>query len=1569
VNSIQIPNKSVLKVNSNYEAKVNLTNVSCKLTDNGKDLTELHLASSEIEFNSLKNFSCVLGQLTVKDFIQNSLFFETLDSRLLQLKIEQGNNGREFHCSMNSFKIIMATGLILTLHELYQKSSVKGMLKLRDSPSKQEFSKISVKVENPLFEFRDLSPALNTCDVDFGALEFHKDDERVQVRMKNSAIYTLVLKDYEYVKEFLICDFSLNLQTDMPVVDCVIPSIRVSSSLEQVKFVQQVISDYKEQFSKFEIISKEPQIPLPKQAPSKFSVENMIYGQEEDSELLNIKVLLESASFKWSLQTSSKPKSLIESEVEKVDFNYVKKATSTWIMVKINQLSVESSNHESLKVFFPLCPNFLQVSLQDLPKKQIVDLKLNSSRIIVTPLVVRLADELLQELSQVLPLAKSGKVERCINGEFQDIQLVLTSDTIITQDEEHFQYSDQESKRFILIQMSGEFQGAKVKSEDFFVSLGKSSNFQEEIPGKNLIHPLKFEIIYSDSLHLNCSEINIDFSMSHIHFFKELLNNFSFPSSQSAGSMNPSLEVCKIPLKLKMQQLLLSISHDSSMLASSNSNTFFIIQLDTPSATFHQKISFSTQFAIFYFNQQYMEWEPLLEKSAISLKFSPKEKPKKVEFESTGSFNVNISSALLSCISNFYSGIQDYNLLEISTPTLKATSRIQSGFTIRNETGQRIRYAIDKKSYILANLEENSLEFDEVEEEQQLAPVIMFKTNMKARKAYKAKKVTIKLAERLEITDICIDKLGSKVYSLSNKGSNYQVICEVTSRHGNNILTIKSPIFLKNSLKESIDIRLIFSMSQARSNESQYSNNIPLSPMSQMPLPIDFLGFTEFQLKIKGYSWSQHKSIKITEGTVIECTQVSLNSFDRNSISNRDLHKTASAVLKVLHDEIKDDNEKFIAKVFNFEAPFVIENCLCCDLEYFCIVEGSDIRPKGLLTRGEQFNCLEIHPSSEVSLALRIPGYDKTSFLTIEKETKQIFQFSKKHCEQVNVILESSVREGMFKVVLYSEFWLENHTGMPLLFKYMENNQEYDVISLPFVVEGVHFDGLDRKKKMGTSSMFSVFGEKIEVEEETVKPWMKYSESKKLGLSSLVDDEETHDEGQGTIRMFSSDSANMQKAFVAIKLANSHWSKSFKLATAKAKNELLTSSEQSIKALENCNSKRKCLYEVAMMISIAQQPFSRTKIIRFIPRFVLINKMPNSILISQYPPDDDLGSVCHLVSNERSAFHWPNYQTGRSVCIRIDQYGWKWSGNFNIDFPDDFVIRVINSHSHEETLVHITIALEENTLHVIFQDISHMPPYRVENLSMETLVFSQIDSETTEKILKPFEACGYAWDRPLYKKVLKVSILAADASPALHLGRFKFYKKEESKTIELKAHGSHKAHPLFVDISNSGSTKVLCFRHEQSDEEGVKNERNAVADDLSVVVKLESFAISVINMTPEEIIFASFNELNCQFTRSCNESSCDLHLRTGQIDNQIYRAFHPVLVSMIDKTNRLFSLEFKKRHSLVKPKQYSTHEVDYFKYFKLKIAPLDIKVDGWILESAFDFITTANELLSPVIKI
>lgn len=1522
VGSFQIPNRSMPKINSNFKAEIILQNVSCKVSDEAQDISELHLQFANIYSDSSQNLTCQIGQVTIKDFIRDALFFESLNSDLIQLKIEnhQETDERYLQCQVNSFKITMAADMIIALCELYSNSLMKKYIKPQGSSQSKPYKSIYLQVEHPLFEFLSNSPSQGTCDFDMGMLEFQKNSDEIVLSMSESSVYTLVTEAQELFKDNLLSNFHIKISVDLPNICCEVPLIFLASSLKQLKFVKAIYEDYFEKLEKISSIlnSNDSIDSLHKPRPSS-DLSALPLGKENEE--LNIKLVFEYIDMTWFIIVNPGPSnedlSEISGKLKNVQINLVKKPSSKWFKLQVEAAALNYKSVENIQILFTQSQELLTLSLQVVEKKLIADINLNSPRIVITPLSLQAIMHLAKEFNNFKVKSNGTNSELVLSGDVRNLQVIVTNDLMVEYDEEHVQYAlDSEIKRFCMLQVSGQFQNASASCNEFFVVVGKTAAFTEEIIGKHLIHPLTFTLHYTKELSLAISEVNIDFSLSQIHFFKDILSKFS---SLEPSQESETTSIKKPIIHLTIQQLLISISHDYSAAKGSNS-TYFMIQLDYPIINLDRSIEFNTSLSLFYFNQQYLDWEPLIEKSDILLKYSIQGKPITFELKVIREMNMNISSALISSCSNFWSGIKDYNLIEnISSPTHKLITRIHSGFAIRNETGHKMKYYIDNRSFNLNNLEEQSLDFEEVEEESHLAPVIMFKTNMKAKKAYKTKKLNLKLGEIVRLNDVCIDKLGSKVYGFNYKGNHYQIICEVTSRHGDNLLTVRSPISIKNMLKEPLDIRLIFPVIANRSSEDHYTNSVPLPPQSTVPLPIELLGFTDFQLKIKGYNWSSKRSINIIKPTVIECEQKPINSYDARISLRRDAnegHKRASAVLRVQQDEVKDENEKFYVKIYSFESPFVLENCLCCDLEYFCYVQNSDVRPHGLLYRGETFNCLEIAPSAQVSLALRIPGYDKTNYLEVYEGTKQIFQFSKKHSEQVNVVLEASTNEGMLKIVLFSQYWLENHTGLPLLFKYMENEQNYDVISLPYVVEGVYLEERSDKKKGLTQSMFAVYGEKLDIEEETVKPWMKYTESKKLGLSCLLEDEEIIDEGQGTIRMFSSDVNNPVAGTVSIKLANSHWSKVFKLTGNESKT-ILASSEHSIKALEATKLKRKCIYEVAMTMNIAEQPYSRTKIIRFTPRFVMINKMVKALLISQHEPDQDFNGVCRLIPNERSAFHWPDSNKNRSVCLRIDDYGWQWSGAFFIECPDDLVIRVRNSHTHEEVFVHITMTLEENTLHVILQDISHMPPYRIENLSMETLVLQQLKAKVPEKILKPFEVCGYAWDEPMLKKVLVASITGPGMSSWLALGKFKFERQKGSKPIHLKAHGSHPSHPLYVEVTNSGSTKVLIFRHDLKEEDDIKNNRESNSDDLSISITMDCLGISLINSKPEEIIYASFTDVRCQLDKSSSEIHGDFSIKSGQIDNQIYKALNPILLNMIDNSGNLIRIKFKKRNNVV----------------------------------------------------
>ena len=1410
--------------------------------------------------------------------------------------------------------------MILTLSELFQKSALRSYIKIQNKSGNSKFESISVKINHPLFEFSSSSMQQGSCVIDLGDLEFLKSPEDLVLNLCGSTIYTLVHGSEEVLKDMILDDFNIYISAEMPNVQCKIPSILLASSMQQVNFLIKIFWDYKDQFAYISKYLKKNRENIEENEAKNEISETLAHGFVGEVEDLNLVVELDKACLAWTIISNSeetgKETVKLEGYFKDVLCQIVDKKQTTWVKLVVNQCLVECICLETLQILLPQKETLATIGLQILPARNIIDVSFNYPRFVITPKSLQALMLLVQEISAVVGKSKK-KTENIINGEVKNLQIIVTSDASMVMDDEHFQSPmDSEQKRFCMLQVSAVFQDSCIKSEELFILIGKSSQFTDEIHGKYLLYPLMFQISKDEEMNIRISEINIDFSLNQVPFFTELYKKFkcAFVSDQE------SQELKKFPVNLQVQQILLGISHDFTI-SRNSSNNYFIIQLDYPSLHHKELTEFTTSLAIFYYNQQFFGWEPFIEKSEVSFRYSQQGNLKKLEVNSTDQINFNISSALIFTCTNFWKGIQQHKLLEnIISSSPRQFTRIYSGFAIKNETGQKLRYWIEGKMSYLSNWEEHSLDFEEIQFEQE-APVIIFKNNMKTRKAYRIKTISIRIGDLAKIHDICIDKLGCKLYNISQQGSHYQVICEVSSRHGDNLLTIRSPIQLKNMLKEPLDIRLIYSLAQNKLNEEDYSSTISLPPMSTVPLHIERSHFTEFQLKIKGYGWSVRKGINHPEPLVIECPHKPMNSFELSNSRRRinsDDCKIAYAVFKLTQLELRDENEKFNMKVYTFESPFIIENCLCCDVEYFSRMLDSEIKAHGLLSRGDNFNCLEISPHASISLALRIPGYDWTSSLEILEESKHVFQFSKKYSEQVNIVVEASKKEGIFKLVLFSQYWLENHTGLPLLFKYMENQFNYDIISLPYVIEGVYIEERIDKKKSSMSSMFSAFGETLEFEEESIKPWMRYKEDRKLGLGSLLGDEEATDEGQGTIRMFSSDVSNPVQGMVSIKLASSQWSKTFKLIGNEGKKDLLAVSGHSIQAFEEAsNSKRSCIYEVAMSMQIGEEPFSRTKIIRFTPRFVMVNKMPSAMLISQFEPNLDLEGVCRLMPNERSAYHWSDLQKSRAICIRLEPHGWQWSGQFYIEGPEDFVVRIRNTYTHEEILAHITITLEESTLHIIFQDTSYMPPYRIENLSMETISIQQYDSKIPEKILKPFEVCGYAWDLPLSKKLLKVSLHGESSSSCISIGKFKLESQEDLKKIVLKPHGSHPSHPIYVEVANSGSTKVLIFRHDMNEEDDIRHNREVGANDACLVLDLGYIGISLVNSSPEEIIYVSLVDVHCQFDRRCSDLAGDFSIKSGQIDNQLSKVMSPVLLSMIENNGMLIRVEFKKRQNIV----------------------------------------------------
>jgi Vacuolar-sorting associated protein 13, adaptor binding domain len=96
------------------------------------------------------------------------------------------------------------------------------------------------------------------------------------------------------------------------------------------------------------------------------------------------------------------------------------------------------------------------------------------------------------------------------------------------------------------------------------------------------------------------------------------------------------------------------------------------------------------------------------------------------------------------------------------------------------------------------------------------------------------------------------------------------------------------------------------------------------------------------------------------------------------------------------------------------------------------------------------------------------------------------------------------------------------------------------------------------------------------------------------------------------------------------------------------------------------------MFCLGVSVELAPAPFQRTKMITFSPRFILVNKLEQSIFYQQVNEDgdDDMPTrqSTFLENGERLPWHWPLSKTKRDRrflsirCVFVVQACWRVSG-------------------------------------------------------------------------------------------------------------------------------------------------------------------------------------------------------------------------------------------------------------------------------------------------------------------
>ena len=1565
--------------------------VDFRLNDALRTVAKLQLNSAliAIKTDPYTELEINLGQIEIEDTVAQSVCLAARNQLSFGLKVTWTAEETLIKGLVHEFSLSLLPDFVHNLAICVSDSKLYRLLRKQQKP---DFPHISMSNSRPLsLDFQVIHPLLRlikpksreTVTIDFGRLTLEQKEKfPLSLSIQEFKVTTETLIGEEISHEPLIndCEMDLEMTSKMKIS---VSKLGIVGREEQVRQLVALYESYMEQYGKLKkLFWRHDAKQLAAIVEDQEGVEagmnvlkaQMIFGGDMGEVKKQVKI--HTSTIVWICSHS-----ILTLELN--ELNFERSATTSRLALGDISLFLQENEHRS---YFILPQDqlaeehMLGVEVTSVSDSTAVSIHMLYPRIVLSPRSTRILSQCIMELEEVIPTAPTHPSTHPLHYiRIHSCEVCFLEDP--SADEQMFFQSTSEEfeSRAVIFQLSLTLEDSSALISGLNIQLTKSFHPRMSEPATRffILHPVEIRCELGALVRMTMSEIDLDLSVLHMLYIRKLMQDFenSLIFVKKNGKQNRRLD-----LEIVMEKVLISISQDF--------NAHFIVELEEIHILnqLNKPANADLWLCAHYFNQQLLDWEPLLERVNLQVTLERFNQSQNiVRITANGEVNFNLTSALIHCLANFqrsYAVLEEYKAaLGTYIATQLKLLKSGSGYHIVNESGQSLKFWIGSKQFLLQQNEERSLDFEEISSEFE-SPLLRFKHGIKQSRESLLKTISLQVGQLPRIHDISVERVGCKVHDIPQMGSHIQILCDVIPRRGDKVLVIRSPFQVRNDLRFPIELRIVLPIAQGRYEEFYVS--IPVPPTESTPIPITNSYFTEFQVRMQGYGWSNRVEIgKLEESVVIECPNKSISGMSEVPVGRRKEERSCFVVLSSHSHEIKDEDEVFFIRVLHFQPPVTIDNLLCTDIEFQCmhmihraredlnneeyIIPGIS-KTAGRLSKGESAHWLDIKPQDSLNFSLKLPGYALSKPVLITSDSQintHIYQFSSPTQEQVNIMLEVHRLSGVLRLIAYSQYWLENNTSLPIVFQYREGKLLYDPVVLSYKVDGLIIEDSESKPKWLTSSyqVATAQGSMPSLDRRLEKPWLLFKGEGRRGLSVLLGQDE-HPPPASLLRPFSIGNMGNSQGSASVIIANSEWSPPFRITATSFKTSVISFNGQSIKAAEERHPGRPgCLYVIAMSLQLAEEPFSRTKIIKFAPRYIFVNKTAQVILVTQFEPVSDTYGVCRLLPYEKSNFHWPDEHRGEEICLKFEEPGWNWSGHFSIQEPDDFSLRLKNPQTHDEALVHITVTLEGCTLHVIVKDISTTPPYRIENYSMETLTIHQINAKEHYKILRPFEVCAYAWDEPKNKKILKVRLFGKSNARSLLLGNFKLDYPQRFEKINLAAHASHPAHSLFLEIVADGSTKVFTIRHDQSEEEHLRSLtlHKDSKEQFKLIVEVKRLGLSVVNSIPQELIYGQVRNFVCTLEKDHSDILIDVSFTGFQLDNQLYKAESPVMIRPLEGIGKQ-TVRFKlhKRQSTI-----SQQEIEYYKHIKFTPCPVDINIDGQIIEYLLAFLAEAREVWTP----
>lgn len=325
-------------------------------------------------------------------------------------------------------------------------------------------------------------------------------------------------------------------------------------------------------------------------------------------------------------------------------------------------------------------------------------------------------------------------------------------------------------------------------------------------------------------------------------------------------------------------------------------------------------------------------------------------------------------------------------------------------------------------------------------------------------------------------------------------------------------------------------------------------------------------------------------------------------------------------------------------------------------------------------------------------------------------------------------------------------------------------------------------------------------------------------------------------------------------------------------------------------------------YKLSTFLDLASE---RTKVIHFQPHTLFVNRVGRRLLLQQHGSEQ---IEWIYPTDPPKVLLWQSTFANELLKICVD--GYKWSQPFSVN--SEGIMQINLKSELDESQLHLRAEIQtgtkESRLLVIFRHASVSSPYRIENRSaiLPIRVRQAGGDDDSWKFIQPGYATSFAWEDLNREQLLEVLVDGADPrkSSKYNIDEIADHQPVSSQTGPVMA--------LRLTVSKEGNTNVVKVADWMPSNEDLavmpvgilessqcEHTLSAVGSDnqFHVIVELAEFGLSVVDHTPEELLYVSIQNLIMSYGTSLGSGTSRFKLRLDglQIDNQILLTPMPVL--------------------------------------------------------------------------